>query len=261
MRLKEQGKNSILLLSRSSVIAGAVLIAVVSIGLGYFIGFKTGQSTVNESEQIVEKPLRLPEEKRVLEPPKPTNTEPPQIALQPPDKAEPYQDKILTDKQNHSDTKEIKPTVETLEKNTKQEDRQQSPKQAQAEIQQRGFEKQLSTPKTPDQGLTKEQPKDQRAEPTKVERLPASEEKRPTAQRSRQRLYTIQFGAFPNRRGAEELQSQLKAKAINAYIVDKDEKNIYYRVRVGSFSSKKEAETKALSIEKQTGLKGFITTR
>lgn len=260
MRLKEQGKNSILLLSRSSVIAGAVLIAVVSIGLGYFIGFKTGQSTVNESEQIVERPLRPPEEKRVLEPLKPTNTEPPQIALQPPDKAEPHQDKTVTDKLNQSDTKEIKPTVE-IEKNTKQDDKQQSPKQAQADVQHKGFEKQLSTPKTPEQGLTKEQQKAQRGEPTNVERLPAPEEKKPAAQRSKQRLYTIQFGAFPNRKGAEELQSQLKAKAINAYIVDKDEKNIYYRVRVGSFSSKKEAETRALSIEKQTGLKGFITTR
>ncbi|MEW5747059.1 MAG: SPOR domain-containing protein [Nitrospirota bacterium] len=72
--------------------------------------------------------------------------------------------------------------------------------------------------------------------------------------------YTIQVGAFPNRTGAEQLQQRLKESGYKAYIVDADKGSDYYKVRVGAFKGKKEAERVAAMLRKKTAMQNFITT-
>ncbi|MCX8028006.1 MAG: SPOR domain-containing protein [Thermodesulfovibrionales bacterium] len=236
MKLKDQSRNSILLLNRTSVIAGAIIICVVSLGLGYFIGFKTGVSGNVEVEQITEKTPKpkINEDKRVLEPLPP-----------PPQPTAPVQ-KITPEKE------EIKQPEKTEKKEI--EKKAEEPKiviqeQKQDTSTQKGFEKRIVPEKKTEKEPDKPKPSIQ-TEDKKTEKMPP-----------KTKSYTIQLGAFPSKAGAEELKSQLKNKGINAYIISKDKDSIYFRVRVGNYSTKKEAERALISIEKQTGLKGFITTR
>lgn len=235
MRLKDQGRNSILLLNRTSVIAGAIIIAVISLGVGYFIGFKTGTSGNVEVEHITEKPPKpvVNEDKRVLEPPPtPPPTPPTSNMLSGKD------DTKQTDKSQKKDVekKDEEPKIVIQE-------------QKQDLSAQKGFEKRPTPEK-------KVEPV-----PDKPKSVPQVEEKKPEKTLTKTRYFTIQLGAFPSKTGAEDLKSQLKSKGISAYIVNKDKDSIYFKVRVGNYSNKKEAERALISIEKQTGLKGFITTR
>ncbi|MFQ3573104.1 MAG: SPOR domain-containing protein, partial [Thermodesulfovibrionales bacterium] len=226
------------LLNRTSVIVGAIIISVISLALGYFIGFKTGTSGSLEVEHITEKPPKriTNDEKRVLEPP-------------PPPSPTPQTNKVVP-----SDIDDVKQTDKPVEKK-EVEKKTEEPKiiiqeQKQDLSSPRGFEKRLTPEKRQDleQDQTKSAPK---VDEKRIEKQTSTKVKN----------YTIQLGAFPSRSGAEELKTQLKGKGINAYIVNKDKDSIYFKVRVGSYSNKKEAERALISIEKQTGLKGFITVR
>src|SRR5208337_4459277 len=63
-------RSSILLLSRNTVLIGALLITVASFGIGYFFGFRGGGST-GQDKQPVESAktgdVFPPEDKRVIE--------------------------------------------------------------------------------------------------------------------------------------------------------------------------------------------------
>ncbi len=279
MRLKDQGKNSILLLNRSSVIAGALLLAILSIGLGYFIGFKTGQSGAPETEHIVEKPVKIPEEKRVLElpPPKgpeenvPTHQqettqgfippESPKAAEQAPEIAQSSpQSKGSVDKKppNYWWLDKKSPVeVQKTGKGDPERDFNKQVGQNRDNPAQKQTEPQRPLPKDP-QMIEK----DGQTASSKPDRLPPPQEKRPSQKQTvKQKQYAIQFGAFPSRQGAEELKAILKSKGVNAYIVDKGKDDIYYRVRTGPYQNKKDADRQALQLEKQTGLKGFVTPK
>ncbi|HEX8947469.1 MAG TPA: SPOR domain-containing protein [Dissulfurispiraceae bacterium] len=78
---------------------------------------------------------------------------------------------------------------------------------------------------------------------------------------SSKKLYTIQMGAFPTKEGAEQLMQSLKAKGYKPYIVDAGGGDTYYRVRVGSFHAKKDADRDAASMSKETGMQNFVTTK
>ncbi|MCX8069856.1 MAG: SPOR domain-containing protein [Thermodesulfovibrionales bacterium] len=242
MRLKEQGKNSILLLNRSSVIGGAILLVLISLGLGYFIGFKTGHSTVADLEQVVEPPKKIVEEKRVLETP-PKKEIQPAPPLPPPSVA-----LDNTDKTVRPEDKKVEKEPPPIE--IKKDDTQE-----------RSFNKQVGTQKVEKEEIQVTKKTDGKAE-EKPQPLPTASEKKSVKNTKQQgKIYTIQFGAFPNIQGAEELQKNLKAKGISAYIVDKGKDGVYYRVRTGSYESKKDADKQVVLLEKKTGLKGFVTTK
>jgi cell division septation protein DedD len=283
MRLKDQGKNSILLLNRSSVIAGALLLSILSIGLGYFIGFKTGQTGAPETEHGVEKPLKIPEEKRVLELPPPKNPqengptsqqgtteqghqippqESPKVVEQAPESGHtPPQSKGSEDKRLPNYWWVDKKSPVELQKTGKGEPERDFGRQIGRDTAERQPESQRPLP----QQLPKGEVQGGREVETalnKPEKLPTPQDKKsPQKQTVKQKQYAIQFGAFPSRQGAEDLKAFLRSKGVNAYIVDKGRDDIYYRVRTGSYPSKKEADRQALQLEKQTGLKGFVTPK
>src|SRR4030043_1522187 len=74
-------------------------------------------------------------------------------------------------------------------------------------------------------------------------------------------VYTVQVGAFKDTPDAESLKVKLDKKGFKAYVIvsksKKDER--LYRVWVGEFATRKEAEILALKIKKTEGLKAFVT--
>jgi len=72
--------------------------------------------------------------------------------------------------------------------------------------------------------------------------------------------YTIQVGAFKTKKEAEGLIQNIKKTGYSAYISKADlaKKGVWYRVRVGRFSSSAEAKKKLLTLNIKTGLKSFV---
>jgi len=77
------------------------------------------------------------------------------------------------------------------------------------------------------------------------------------------RKYTVQVGAFRDFPEAESLKSELSRKGYNAAVVTFKTKKqeILYKVMVGAFSTREEAEQFSLKIRKNDGLKPFVTFR
>jgi len=75
--------------------------------------------------------------------------------------------------------------------------------------------------------------------------------------------YTIQVGAFRNSQDADKLKEQLDKKGYNAYISLSETKNHekIHKVRVGEFTTRKQAEILALKIKKAETLNTFVTFR
>ena len=73
--------------------------------------------------------------------------------------------------------------------------------------------------------------------------------------------YTIQVGAFQTKREAEGLIKILRKSGYSAYVTKADlaKKGIWYRVRVGGFSSHAEAKKSLQTLQMETGLKSFVT--
>jgi DedD protein len=76
-------------------------------------------------------------------------------------------------------------------------------------------------------------------------------------------LYTIQVGAYKNRRQADDLRQQLASASLDAYVVTlaAQEGVARYRVRVGTYRSREEAASVAERLRTQRSLTTFITPR
>lgn len=74
-------------------------------------------------------------------------------------------------------------------------------------------------------------------------------------------VYTIQLGAFKNPLDAETLKVKFDKKGFKAFVIDSNSKNgeRLYKVWVGEFATRKEAEEVSLKIKKTEGLQPFIT--
>ena len=103
------------------------------------------------------------------------------------------------------------------------------------------------------------------AKEAKVEAAPAKAVKKPAVakppKRKGPRMYSVQIGAFKNRKDAEAVQQKFKGKGYSAYLLrtkTKDRKTVY-KVRIGKFKKKKDAELLALKLKKIEGTAAFIT--
>lgn len=78
-----------------------------------------------------------------------------------------------------------------------------------------------------------------------------------------QGMYTIQVSSFRNKNLAEELKSSLVSKGYNAYIVpvETQDGRMRYRIRVGSFTSRAEAERLAEKLKTERNLNPFVILR
>jgi cell division protein FtsN len=75
--------------------------------------------------------------------------------------------------------------------------------------------------------------------------------------------WTIQVGAYKNRRQAEESRQQLAGAGLDAYVVTlaAQEGVARYRVRVGTYRSREEAATAAERLRAQRSLATFVTLK
>jgi cell division septation protein DedD len=73
--------------------------------------------------------------------------------------------------------------------------------------------------------------------------------------------YTVQAGAFKNSNDADSLKEKLAKKGYKTYVTLSETKNHekIYKVRVGEFNTRKEAEVLSIRIKKSDGLNTFVT--
>jgi len=90
-----------------------------------------------------------------------------------------------------------------------------------------------------------------------IEALEKKEEvKLPTSQD----LYTVQIASIGDKEKAEKMIKDLNDQGYDAYFYEVDVKGKrYYRIRCGRFSSREEALNYSQRLEKEAGLKGYVT--
>jgi cell division protein FtsN len=76
------------------------------------------------------------------------------------------------------------------------------------------------------------------------------------------RTYTVQAGSFLDSAHAEAFKKNLAARGYGAYVLrsaDGDDRTVY-KVRVGTFKERADAELLALKLKKISGQNAFVTT-
>jgi cell division protein FtsN len=92
---------------------------------------------------------------------------------------------------------------------------------------------------------------------------PASPVAKPAASPAAGSPWTVQVGAFKNRRQAEDTRHQLAAAGLEAYVasVAAQDGQPRFRVRVGTYRSREEAAAAAERIRVQRSLTAFATPK
>lgn len=90
---------------------------------------------------------------------------------------------------------------------------------------------------------------------------PAAQEERqnlqPAKKESLERVWTVQVKSSPDKKFADRWADRLKTKGYDAFVVDADVKGqTWYRVRVGHFAARQEAEALRTTLESKEGLSG-----
>lgn len=75
--------------------------------------------------------------------------------------------------------------------------------------------------------------------------------------------FTVQVGAYGSRPSADDIERRLKVEGYEAYVltISGDDGRMTYRVRVGSFATRAQAEHAAERLRGERGLSPFVTTR
>ncbi|MBE0425557.1 MAG: SPOR domain-containing protein [Nitrospirae bacterium] len=87
------------------------------------------------------------------------------------------------------------------------------------------------------------------------------EETDKTGETHKTRKYTVQVGAFKNISDADALKESLNEKGYKAFVTQAETKKqeTIYKVKVGEFNTRKEADLLSVKIRKSEGLKPFVT--
>ncbi|HCL81377.1 MAG TPA: hypothetical protein DHW81_03845, partial [Nitrospiraceae bacterium] len=246
------------LLGRNTVVIGAVVIIIVAFGLGYFFGYKGGEFLQSEKDAEIsgkDKAAAILEEKKVLDaasadksvippPIMPPSEFPQENKAQKPSSAEADKGKEAPKEFPAPPPFPPEPPKEKEPVKTEQAGAEQpadKPQPAEADVKAKGV---------------KPAKKDVKSKGSqKISKTSKN------SKNSHERLYAVQFGAFPSKEGAEQLQAALKSKGIKAYIVERSEGDPYFRVRAGAYKTKKEAGSSAVSMQKKTGMQNFVTAK
>jgi cell division septation protein DedD len=90
-----------------------------------------------------------------------------------------------------------------------------------------------------------------------IKALEKKEEYKPS---TAQDLYTVQIASIGDKEKAGKMIKDLNDQGYDAYFYEVDVKgNRYYRIRCGKFSSREEALNYSQRLEKEAGLKGFVS--
>ncbi|MFO0754692.1 MAG: SPOR domain-containing protein [Thermodesulfovibrionales bacterium] len=269
-----------MLLSRNTVVIGAMVITALSFVLGYFVGYKGGgisegdkpaSGLVREGEAA-----RQQEEKRVMEPSAPPETAGDQQA--PPASALPQSGQLPLSPpigpgeivpeaapSRRADATASEAAGEQAQRKKEADRPERAPERLPGILEARG----TASPGGQSAGeghagpAQKEHPGKNAAEPKagRQGREKAAGKASPAAGTVNVKTYTVQIGAFPSREGAEQLLQNLQARGYKPYIVDAGQGDTYFRVRLGAYKDRKEAERNAVAFSKKTGLPNFVTQK
>jgi len=265
MRGGVSDRSSILLLGRNTVVIGAVLITIASFGIGYFFGFR-GSSPSEQEKPVVQAaktaetvPL---EEKQVVDLPVKDNTgNAVSSQIAPANRPEPEGESV-PEKQLQPTAEGSKPKVKI---ETEPSGKPKTPVDQYPKIGKNDIKAAASAANQEQADVSVQSVQSGQSEKTTViapkSRRHAGAKAKTRAKSSvpSGKLYAVQIGAFPNKEGAEQLFQNLKASGYSPYIINGGENNAYYKVRIGTFKKKKDAEKSAAELLKKTGLQNFIT--
>lgn len=101
----------------------------------------------------------------------------------------------------------------------------------------------------------------QAQEPQKTQITKETKQTTETKETKKTRKYTVQTGAFKDISDANALKARLDKKGYKTYIAPTETKTHkkLYKVMVGDFVTRKEAEVLSIKIKKAEGLKTFVT--
>lgn len=276
MKIKGTQKPSLIILGRTTLALMLLTIAAVSFGAGYLTGYQF-TSTANDDRPVISasaRPVLPPDEKRVLEPtPPPVSVQPPgtqaQSQQQPvPEPQKPREQPLISVKPSAPEAStppaKAEQQVAMAEKpapaKPQGEAKPEEPKKAPAK--QQAPETPPSEHQKPADLKKKSQPTAApQAAPVKSAEAPTKAVKKKAAAKThapKKGGYAVQFGAFAEAPKAEQLKKALIAKGIKAYILPKDKKSSYARVRAGSFAQREEAVHYA-EVCRTKGFEGFVT--
>ena len=97
----------------------------------------------------------------------------------------------------------------------------------------------------------------------KAETKQEFEKKPQVSQKSPKTTYTVQAGAFKDSSDADILKAMLEKKGYNTYIKlsESNREGKLYKVWIGDFDNRKEAEMLSMKIKKTEGLQTFVTLK
>jgi len=128
-------------------------------------------------------------------------------------------------------------------------------------------EKEVVTPQSGETQQSQEVPKTQETEKVK-EDIPTQPQPTPqitpeTKETEKTRTYTVQAGAFKHASEADSLKSKLDKKGYKTYLIRSKTKihKKLYKVMIGEFVTRKEADVLSARIRESEGLKTFVTIK
>jgi cell division protein FtsN len=222
--LKE--KSSVFYIGKGVIILCIIVTSSLSFILGFFVGKNAAPPVAHQSAMVA--PLSDTVQNNIATDPKePVPQQPQQIPA-----AQTSEVQGPQEKPEHQKIKETPESAETKKALQPQESKQN---------------KEAQKNKENEKALTAQEPKkaqENQNSPKKVK-------------------YTVQIGAFKGTAEADSLKAKFSKKGYKAFIfVSKTKKHEkLYKIMVGEFSNKKEAELLSIKIKKAEGLRAFVTIK
>lgn len=277
MKFPGAHKPSLIILGRTTLALVVLGVAAFSFAVGYLVGYNVMPLSASD-QPVLGKPDAKPippDEKRVLEPtPLPavppaqqqqtvkTEKEPePLVSIKP---SAPEAATARSEQQPAAEQKKPEPKV-AMGDPVEQKPKPEEPKKTAGAAPEKTKTERKPDAKAQQQpvaaGKVAEKPQDTRKS-VEAQKAPEAKGKKAAKKATVVKgAYAIQFGAFADSSKASALKAELAKKGVKAYILPKDKKSSYARVRAGGFATHAEAAKYAASTEARTGFAGFVTKR
>lgn len=148
-------------------------------------------------------------------------------------------------------------TEEKAQKKEEKEKKAEDKAQKKEEKEQKTAEKSQKPEKTDN----KEEKKQKEKPKAEVKNKIAKKEKIKADSSSKEKRFTLQIAAFKEKDKAEDVAGSLKKKGYEPYIVPVtiSDKGVWYRVRIGRFSTRPDAQNLQAKLKNSEGISSFIT--
>ena len=215
-------KSSVFYIGKGVVILSIIVISSISFTLGFFVGKSVVSPSAEKASVIT--PLAGPVQKEIVIESKETMPQQQMTAQQPSEVQAPPEKPEQQKVRDIQESPEIKKTRQSIAAKQDGEFKQSKEKPAMSQ------------------------------EPRKPQEVDKT---------STKVKYTVQIGAFKNDSEADSLKSKFNKKGYKAFTIVAKTKNHMklYKVMIGEFSSRKEAELMSVKIKRAEGLRTFVALK